>query len=66
MCVNTDRPTSYYMRHTKLDALTNDCEDFLLQRFIPLHSYNGDEIISQAVKEGYMMDLFDRDYQPTT
>ncbi len=66
MCVNTDRPTSYYMKHTKSDALINDCEDYLLQRYIPLHSYNSEEIISQAVKEGYMMDLFHRNYSPTT
>ena len=43
------------MKHTKTDALINDCEDYLLQRYIPLHSYNSEEIISQAVKEGYIM-----------
>jgi len=50
------------MRHNKTDALVNDCEDYLLHRYIPLHSYTSDEIISQAIKEGYMMELFDRHY----
>ncbi|QLF86118.1 hypothetical protein CC030809_00062 [Synechococcus phage S-CAM7] len=50
------------MRHNNTDALINDCEDYLLHRYIPLHSYTGDEIIKQAIKEGYMMDLFYRHY----
>ena len=54
------------MRHNKEDALINDCEDYLLHRYIPLHSYTGDEIIKQAIKEGYMMDLFHRNHSRTT
>ena len=50
------------MKHTKEDALINDCEDYLLHRYIPIHSYTSEEIIQQAIKEGYMMELFDRHY----
>ena len=62
MCVNTNIAIHLIMKHTKLDSLVNDCEDYLLHRYIPLHSYAGDEIIQQAIKEGYMMELFDRHY----
>ena len=50
------------MKHTEKDALINQCEDYLLQRYIPLHSYTGDNIIKQAIKEGYMIELFDKYY----
>ena len=62
MCVNTNRVIHIIMRHTKADALINDCEDYLLHRYIPIHSYTSEEIIQQAIKEGYMMELFDRHY----
>lgn len=62
MCVNKDIELTIIMRHTKKDALINDCEDYLLHRYIPLHSYTSEEIIQQAIKEGYMMELFDRHY----
>ena len=62
MCVNTNRVIHIIMRHNKKDALVNDCEDYLLHRYIPLHSYTSEEIIQQAIKEGYMMELFDRHY----
>ena len=66
MCVNTNRVIHIIMRHNNTDALINDCEDYLLHRYIPLHSYTGEEIIKQAIKEGYMMDLFHRNHSRTT
>lgn len=65
MCVNTNRVIHLIMKQIKIDSLeslVNDCEDYLLHRYIPLHSYTGEEIIRQAIKEGYMMELFDRHY----
>ena len=42
------------------EALAEDCEDFLLHRHIPLHSHSYDNIILQAIREGYQIDKFDR------
>ena len=48
------------MSHPVKEALAEDCEDFLLHRHIPLHSHSYDNIIMQALKEGYQMNKFDR------
>jgi len=46
--------------HEFKEQLAEDCEDYLLHRHIPLHSHSYDNIILQAVREGYQMRLFDR------
>jgi len=46
--------------HEEKEALAEDCEDFLLHRHIPLTSHSYDNIIQQALKEGYQLRLFDR------
>jgi len=43
--------------HERL-SLANSCEDFLLHRNIPLHSDAYDDIIVQALKEGYQLRKF--------
>lgn len=42
------------------ESLSEDCEDFLLHRHIPLRSHSYDEIIRQALLEGYQINRFDR------
>jgi hypothetical protein len=42
------------------EALAEDCEDYLLHRNIPLRSHSYDNIISQALREGYKLERFDR------
>ncbi len=42
------------------EALAEDCEDYLLHRHIPLHSHSYDNIILQAIREGYQLKKFDR------
>lgn len=42
------------------EALAEDCEDYLLHRYIPLPSFNNDDIIEKAIKEGYILEKFDR------
>ena len=46
--------------HELKESLAEDCEDFLLHRSIPLHSHSYDNIIIQALKEGYQTSKFDR------
>lgn len=46
--------------HEFKEQLAEDCEDYLLHRHIPLHSHSYDNIIIQAIREGYQMKLFDR------
>ena len=46
--------------HEEKEALAEDCEDFLLHRNIPLYSHSYDNIINQALKEGYQLRKFDR------
>jgi len=46
--------------HEQKEALSEDCEDYLLHRHIPLFSHSYDNIIIQALKEGYRLELFDR------
>lgn len=41
-------------------SLADSCEDFLLHRNIPLHSDARDDIIVQALKEGYQLRKFNR------
>jgi hypothetical protein len=48
------------LSHEQKEALAEDCEDFLLHRNIPLHSHSYDNIINQALKEGYQITKFDR------
>jgi len=42
------------------ESLSEDCEDFLLHRHIPLRSHSAEDIITQAMREGYQIDKFDR------
>tara|TARA_B100000925_G_scaffold154033_1_gene115505 strand:- start:1039 stop:1224 length:186 start_codon:yes stop_codon:yes gene_type:complete len=48
------------LSHDEKEALAEDCEDFLLHRHIPLHSHSYDNIILQAIREGYQINKFDR------
>jgi hypothetical protein len=48
------------LSHEMKEALSEDCEDYLLHRNIPLHSHSYDNIIIQALREGYQMSGFDR------
>jgi hypothetical protein len=48
------------LTHELKEALAEDCEDYLIHRHIPLHSHSYDNIIQQALKEGYQMSKFDR------
>ena len=55
-----DRTFLDTMAYDEKEALAEDCEDFLVHRHIPLHSHSYDNIIMQAIKEGYQMTKFDR------
>ena len=48
------------LTHVQKELLSNACEDFLLHRNIPLHSHSYDNIINQALKEGFQLSKFDR------
>lgn len=48
------------MTHEAKECLAEDCEEYLLHRHIPLISHSYDNIINQALKEGYQIKLFDR------
>jgi len=48
------------LTHEEKEALAEDCEDYLLHRNIPLHSHSYDNIINQALREGYQLNRFDR------
>lgn len=48
------------LTHEEQEALAEDCEDYLIHRHIPLHSHSYDNIINQALKEGYQLIKFDR------
>lgn len=48
------------LSHEQLEALSEDCEDYLLHRYIPLTSHSYRSIINQALKEGYQIGKFDR------
>jgi hypothetical protein len=55
-----DRSFLDIMTHENKEVLAEDCEDFLLHRHIPLRSHSYDEIIIQAIKEGYQLHKCDR------
>jgi hypothetical protein len=59
-----DRSFLDTMSHERKEALSEDCEDFLLHRNIPLMSHSYDNIIMQAIKEGYRLEKFDRPIRP--
>jgi hypothetical protein len=48
------------LSHELKECLAEDCEDYLLHRHIPLHSHSYDNIIMQAMREGYQYNKFDR------
>jgi len=48
------------LTHDQLEALSEDCEDYLVHRYIPLTSHSYSNIINQAIKEGYQIEKFDR------
>ena len=48
------------MSHEEKECLAEDCEDYLIHRHIPLHSHSYDNIINQALREGYQVKKFDR------
>lgn len=48
------------LTHSQKESLAEDCEDYLLHRNIPLLSYSYDNIIIQAIREGYQVQKFDR------
>lgn len=48
------------LSHDEKEALAEDCEDYLIHRHIPLLSQSYDNIIDQAMKEGYQISKFDR------
>ena len=48
------------LSHEIKEALSEDCEDYLLHRNIPLHSHSYDNIIIHALREGYQTSGFDR------
>lgn len=48
------------LSHEEKEALSEDCEDYLLHRHIPLFSHSYENIIIQALKEGYQLGKFDR------
>jgi len=43
------------LTHVQKELLSNACEDFLLHRNIPLYSHSYDNIINQALKEGFQI-----------
>ena len=48
------------LSHGELEVLSDDCEDFLVHRNIPLVSHSYVNIIRQALREGYQYEKFDR------
>ena len=48
------------LTHSQKECLAEDCEDYLLHRSIPLFSHSYDNIIMQAIREGYQVKKFDR------
>lgn len=58
-----DRTFLTTMAHEYKEALSEDCEDYLIHRHIPLMSHSYDNIIIQAVKEGYQLSRFQ--YSPS-
>ena len=48
------------LNEQQLEALSEDCEDFLVHRYIPLTGLSVQGIINKALKEGYQIEKFDR------
>ena len=46
------------LSHEHKERLAEDCEDYLNHRYIPLKSYAYDNIIVQAIREGYVLPKF--------
>ena len=44
--------------HINTTDLAKKCEDYLLQRYIPLYSTVEKEIIDHAMKEGFQIGLY--------
>jgi len=57
-----DRTFLTTMTHEYKEELSESCEDFLVHRHIPLHSHSYDNIIMQAIKEGYQLNRFQSRY----
>lgn len=57
-----DRTFLTTMTHEYKEALSDSCEDFLNHRHIPLMSHSYDNIIIQAIKEGYQLSRFQSRY----
>lgn len=55
-----DRTFLDNMTHDEKECLAEDCEDYLVHRHIPLHSHSYDNIIIQAITEGYQLSRNDR------
>lgn len=55
-----DRTFLDNMTHDEKECLAEDCEDYLVHRHIPLHSHSYDNIIIQAITEGYQLSRCDR------
>ena len=55
-----DRGFLAEMSHDDKERLSEDCEDYLLHRNIPLYSHSYDNIIIHAIKEGYQLQRFQR------
>ena len=47
------------LTHEQKELLAEDCEDFLLNLKIKLHSHSYNNIIQQALNEGYQLHKFD-------
>jgi len=52
------------LSHEELEVLAEDCEDFLVHRYIPLNSHSYYNIVRQAFLEGYQYERFDRVVPP--
>ena len=52
------------LTHEQKELLAEDCEDFLLHRNILLCSHSYDNIINQALREGYQLNKFNLSNSP--
>ncbi len=44
-----------FINHEQRECLADDCEDYLIAKYIPLYSHSYDNIIRQAFEEGYRL-----------
>lgn len=49
-----------YLSPEDKEALAEDCEEYLHHKRVPLFSHSYDNIIIQAIQEGYQVELFNR------